>query len=72
MSVDAILEAVWSLSAEERADFDARLRVGPDPDADEMPPELKAELRRRVENAKANPGVGYTWEEVVAHVKRKK
>jgi putative addiction module component (TIGR02574 family) len=73
MSVDAILDAIRALSPEERAEFDARLESEAPPEQlPELSPELKAELERRVANARANPGAGYTWDEVVAHVKRKK
>lgn len=72
MTVEAILEAIRSLSAEEQAEIKARLAEEPDSAVPRLSPELEAELRRRVEAAKANPGVGYTMEEVIAHVKRKK
>lgn len=72
MSVDAILEAIRALTPDERAELDARLESEAPPEVTELSPELKAELHRRVANAKANPGGGYTWDEVVAHVKRRK
>lgn len=73
MSVDAILEAVWSLSEEERAEFDARLNAGPIAAEAEMSPELAALLDERAAEADSNAdGRGYTLEEVIAHVKRKR
>lgn len=63
MRGDAILDAIRALSADERAELAAKL-------GREVQPLVLLELERRVANAKANPGVGYTWDEVVAHVKR--
>ncbi|MCE9565470.1 MAG: addiction module protein [Planctomycetes bacterium] len=70
MSVDALLKEVEALSVAERTEFMTRLRERFE-DA-EISDELKAELDRRVAEAEANPTVGYTLDEVVAYVKRKK
>ncbi len=32
--------------------------------------ELQAELNRRIDDLEANPNDGFTWEEIVAHVRR--
>lgn len=37
-----------------------------------LSPELAKLLDERTAKADANPGAGYTWEEFVAYVKRKK
>jgi len=70
MSVDAILEEVEALTEEERIELLNRLHeqfTQP-----EISDELKAELDRRDTEADANPDVGYTIDEVIAYVKRKK
>jgi hypothetical protein len=72
MTVEAILQVIRSLSAAEQAEIKARLAEEPNDAVPQLSPELEAELHRRLEAAKANPGVGYTWEEVVEYVKRKK
>lgn len=70
MSVDTLLKEVEALSVAERTEFMARLR---ERFVDvEISDELRAELDQRVAEAEANPTVGYTWDEVVAYVKRKK
>lgn len=73
MSVDAILKEIEALSATERAELKARL-AEQFPDADEagISPELAKLLDERIAAADANPGAGYTMEEVIAYVKRKK
>jgi len=35
-----------------------------------MTPELKAELERRIAAYEANPEAVYTWDEVLAHIRR--
>ena len=70
MSVDAILKEVEALTDDERAELLTRLHE--QYAAPELSDELKAELDRRVAEADANPDAGYTWDEVVAYVKRKK
>jgi putative addiction module component (TIGR02574 family) len=74
MSVDAILKEVEALSAAEQAELMARLlerfsEAGAEP---AISPELANLLDERIAAADANPNAGYTMEEVVAHVKRKK
>jgi putative addiction module component (TIGR02574 family) len=70
MSVDAILKEVEALSVEERAELLERLH---ERFAElELSDELRAELDSRVAEADANPNAGYTWDEVVAYVKRKR
>ncbi len=70
MSVDAIMEAIDALSQEDRETFFTRLDERyPVPF---LSPELKQLLDERVAAADVNPGVGYTMEEVIAYVKRKK
>lgn len=70
MTVEAIVRAFRALPLDQQAEVKARLNE--EPEAPELSPELRAELERRLAVAKANPGVGYTMEEVVAYVKRKK
>lgn len=70
MSVDAILKEVEALSDAERAELLSRLTEQYEPV--ELSDELKAELDRRDAAYEANPDRVYTWDEVVAHVKRKK
>jgi putative addiction module component (TIGR02574 family) len=72
MSVDAILEQVTALTTEERARFRARLDDEFPADEVNVSPELGALLDARAAAADADPNVGYTMEEVVAFVKRKK
>ena len=65
MSVDAILEQVKSLTPEERAELLDRLDEDY-PDAEgTLPPELEAELNRRLALFDANPNQGYTVDEVI-------
>lgn len=73
MSVDAILKEIEPLSPSERAELKARL-AEQFPDADEavISPELARLLDERCAAANANPDAGYTIEEVIAYVKRKK
>jgi hypothetical protein len=73
MSVDAILKEIEALSAPERAELKARLaRQFPDGDESGMSPELAKLLDERNAAVDASPNAGYTMEEVVAYVKRKK
>lgn len=73
MSVDAILKEIEALTDEERAALLDRLAEQFQPsDIPEISPELAAELDRRDAAYEANPNEVYTWEEVVAYVKRKK
>lgn len=76
MSVDAILKQAEELSMEERAELLRRLEegllaAGWEPEV-ELSDEVKAILDERDAEYEANPGAGYTWEEVVAYVKKKK
>ncbi|MBA4188084.1 MAG: hypothetical protein C0467_08695 [Planctomycetaceae bacterium] len=70
MSVDAILKEVEALTDDERNELLNRLhdQFG----QPEISDELKAELDRRVAEADANPDAGYTLDEVIAYVRRKK
>ncbi len=72
MSVDAILEAIQALSDAERAELRARWDAAEPPGADEISPELAKLLDDRNAAYEANPDAVYTWDEVVAYVKRKK
>lgn len=71
MSVDAILDAIRALSPTERAEFDARLATE-GAGSPEISPELAQLLDERNAAYEANPDRVYTWDEVVAYVKRKK
>lgn len=76
MSVDAIVKQIEELTLDQRAEVLHRvergmLDAGWESDI-ELSDETKALLDERCAEADANPGVGYTWEEVVAYVKRKK
>lgn len=66
MSVDAILEAIQSLTAAERAELLGRLDEVMPSDLGEMSPELAKMLEERVADADAdaNPGAAIPWEEV--------
>jgi len=70
MSVDAILKQVDALTDEERSELLNRLHE--QFTQSEISDELKAELDRRVAAYEANPDQGYTWEQVLEYVKRKK
>jgi hypothetical protein len=73
MTVEAIMKEIRALSAEEQAQIKALLaEESPAPAVPEISPELAKLLDERVAAADANPGVGYTMEEVIAYVKRKK
>lgn len=64
MSVDAILEAIRSLTDDERADLLTRLDEMMPSDLGEMSPEVARMLDERVVAADANPGAAIPWEEV--------
>ena len=64
MSVDAILEAIRSLTPAERAEFDSRLDAETENTVRELSPEQEAELHRRVKAADADPGAAIPWEVV--------
>ena len=72
MSVDAILKEIQALSADERAELKARL----DEQSPNSEPRISSELAQLLDerNAayEANPDKVYTWDEVVAYVKRQK
>ena len=74
MSVDAILQEAEKLSLSDRAELVRRLEDGLEAagwgPGGEIDPDLKALLDERLAEEKANPGVGYTVDEVVAYVKR--
>jgi putative addiction module component (TIGR02574 family) len=71
MSVDAILEQVKALTPDERAELRERLDEQYPAEAS-ISPELAQLLDERSAAADANPDAGYTLEEVIAYVKRKK
>ena len=73
MSIDAILKEAEALSLDEQAELVQRLeeRLAAAGRVPELTGEMKAELDRREAEADANPG-GYSWDEVVAYVRRKK
>lgn len=71
MSVDAILEAIRSLSPAERAELGTRL-AAESSDLPEISSELAQLLDERNAAADADPEAGYTMEEVIAYVKRKR
>ena len=73
MSVEAILTEIEALTEAEREHLFERLAERHQPHAvPEMTPELAALLDARNAAYEANPDAGYTMEEVVAYVKRKK
>lgn len=74
MSVDAILKEIESLSAPELAELKVRFAEQfPDTHTEpEISPELAQLLDERNAAYEANPDKVYTWDEVVAYVKRKK
>ena len=70
MTVDAILKQAEELSLEERAELlrrleEAMIAAGWEPEI-ELSDEVKALLDERDAEYEANPGAGYTWEEVKA------
>ena len=64
MSVDAILQAIRSLTPAERAELDSRLDADAEAAVPELSPEQEAELDRRIRVADANPAAGIPWEVV--------
>lgn len=74
MSIDAILDAIRALSPAERAELEDRLTTERSitADAPDISPELAQLLDERNAAADANPNDGYTLDEVIAFVKRKK
>ena len=64
MSVDAILQAIRSLTPAERAELDSRLDADAEAAVPELSPEQEAELHRRIRVADANPDAGIPWEVV--------
>ena len=76
MSVDAILKEAESLSMEERVELVRRLEhgllaAGYEP-VGELSAELQTLLDEREKESETSTHPGYTWEEVVAHIKRKR
>ncbi|MBY0514308.1 MAG: addiction module protein [Gemmataceae bacterium] len=71
MIVEAILQQVEALTAEERAELFDRIEERYGRSDLEISDELKALLDEREAAADATPGVGYSWEEVVEYVRRK-
>lgn len=68
MSVDAILEQVDALPADQRSELLDRLHHrygdGSPEQAEEMADAVWAELQRRIADSDANPGSGIPWEAV--------
>lgn len=74
MSVESVLRQAESLPVEDRVELVCRIWdgiAGPGW-VPELSDELRAELDRRIADADANPDDVYTWDEVVAYVKRKR
>jgi putative addiction module component (TIGR02574 family) len=74
MNVAETLRAVGELPLEEQADFvfrawDQLLQSGWQP---EVSPELQEKIERRLKEYDADPSTGMTWEEVEAHVQRRR
>jgi putative addiction module component (TIGR02574 family) len=76
MTVDAIVKQVEELTPDQRAELLDRLHElygEPDPDAPiELSDEMKALLDERNAAYEANPDAGYTREEVMEHLRRKR
>lgn len=76
MSVDALVKQIAELPAEERGELYDRLdeirREEHQGEFIEIDDETRAMLEERLAEHDANPDEGYTWEEVVAYVHRKK
>ncbi len=73
MSVDAVLKEFELLTDAQQGEFLDRLAERyPDRVVSEISPELAKLLDERNAAADANPNAGYTMEEVIAYVKRKK
>lgn len=70
MTVEAIVRAFRALPLDQQAEVKARLNE--EPELPELSPELAALLDERNAAYEANPTELYTWDEVVAFVKRKK
>lgn len=73
MSVDAILVEAAKLPPEDRARLISELEKGLEADGwagEAADPELLALLDERLAEEEANPGVGYTLDEVIAYIKR--
>jgi len=74
MTPSETLQAVRSWPLQEQLDFafqvwDAIVDAGWRP---ELSPELKAELDRRIAAHEADPTRALTWEQVLAHVRRRR
>jgi putative addiction module component (TIGR02574 family) len=73
MSVDTILKEIEALSETERAELLHRLAARyPERITVAISPELAELLDSRTAAHEANPGAGYTMEEVVEFVKRQR
>ena len=76
MSVDALVKQIAELPAEERGELYDRLdeirREEDQSEFIEIDDETRAMLEERIAEHDANPNEGYTWEEVLAYVHRKK
>ena len=72
MSVDAILKEIEALTETERTELLTRVAEQFSPAESNISPELAKLLDERDAAYEANPSEVYTWEEVVAYVKRKK
>ena len=75
LDLETVVKAVEGWSVEDRRELIDRLADGlPDENGagPEVTPELLAELDRRIADIEANPDDVYTWDEVMAYVKRPK
>lgn len=74
MSVDALVKQIEQLPAQQRSELLDRLdKLYGEPEAViELSDEMKVFLDEREAEDESDPHPGYTWDEVVAYVKRKK
>lgn len=76
MSVDALVKQIAELPAEERGQLYDRLdeirREEDQGEFIEIDDATREMLEQELADLDANPGVGYSWEEVLAYVNRKK
>ena len=68
MSVDALMAEIGKLDFEDRFEIVRRIQDSAEIEA-ELTPELKALLEQRIAESDANPGEGFTHEEVLAYVR---
>ena len=74
MSVDALVKQIEELPVQQRSELLGRLKkLYREPEAViELSDEMKEFLDGREAEDESDPHPGYTWDEVVAYVKRKK